>query len=531
MVKKKYPIILSIIGLIFTILVLLIPFFTKYLVNEAITVSNMENKVFDNLIKYIIIIISLTILAIIVKIFDNFLYSIFYINEEKKLRNILFSNISFKALDSLSLYKVGDIEVLYGQDIKNVIKAKLTILPSLIKQISRALLSLILLFILDDTKYKLMIIILLSIGILALIGARFYSKIIKPHHKKVLELDSIASNFFIESYSHHKQIIAYDGINRSIEYYNILNEDAKKAKRKRNNIIYTANSLVYAFISIVYAICIILGAYLIAKNIYTAGSLIAIIQLINNIEAPFLSLSSLITNYNLGKTSEERLKQLFDLENINLENEINDFDSIEFENVTFSYDKENIIINNLNFNINKGDIVKIDGPSGIGKTTLLMLLLGFLKPDSGNISFKLNDKLYKTSLSRNLFSYLSQENILFSASIRENIYILTGIKDEDKINEALKLANIYDEIMNLKDKLDTKLNNNSGLSLGQIQRILIAILILYDKPILLLDEFSSSLDKNNEEIIFNNLVKFNKTIIYITHRNINNENEKIIKIK
>ena len=267
MVKKKYPIILSIIGLIFTILVLLIPFFTKYLVNEAINVSNMENKVFDNLIKYIIIIISLTIVAIIVKIFDNFLFSIFYINEEKKLRNMLFSNISFKTLDSLSLYKVGDIEVLYGQDIKNVIKAKLTILPSLIKQISRALLSLILLFILDDTKYKLMIIILLSIGILALIGARFYSKIIKPHHKKVLELDSIASNFFIESYSHHKQIIAYDGINRSIEYYNILNEDAKRAKRKRNNIIYTANSLVYAFISIVYAICIILGAYLIAKNI------------------------------------------------------------------------------------------------------------------------------------------------------------------------------------------------------------------------------------------------------------------------
>ena len=157
--------------------------------------------------------------------------------------------------------------------------------------------------------------------------------------------------------------------------------------------------------------------------------------------------------------------------------------------------------------------------------------MGFLNPNKGNIYFIKDNNKYETCKNRNLISYLSQENILFSASILENIYILTGVKDIDKINEALKLANIYNEIYDLKDGLNTKINNNTGLSLGQIQRILIAILILFDKPILLLDEFSSALDKDNESIIIDNLLKLNKTIIYITHRNNIIKNQKDIYIK
>ena len=530
MIKKRYTAILIILSVIFSLLVLVVPFLTKYLIDEAINLSNNGGS-YDKLIMYIIIISIFTLLAIIVKIIDNILFSRFYINLENKLRNDLFSSMTYKSLSSLLDFKAGDIEVLYSQDIRNVIRSKLQIIPSFVKQLVRAIASIILLFILDETKYKIIILILLGIGIVALISARIYSKLIKPHHKKVLEADSQASSFFIESFNHHKQIISYDAYNRSIDYYIKLNDISRDEKRKRNRIVYSANSFVYAFITIIYSICIILGAIFIARGIYTYGSLIAIVQLINNVEAPFLSLSSLINNYNLGLTSEERLKKLMNLEEEDKNQEIDDFDSIKITNLSFSYDNERMVINGLNLCINKGEILKIAGESGIGKTTLLMLLLGFLKPTSGNIKFIKDNKEYDTFKSRLLFSYLSQENILFSASIRENIYILTGVNDIDKINNALKMANIYDEIYVLKDGLDTKLNNNTGLSLGQIQRILIAILILYDKPILLLDEFSSSLDKDNENKIIDNLLSLNKTIIYITHRNNEIENQKIINIK
>ena len=529
MISKKYPIILSAVGLLFTAIVLAIPFLTKYLIDEAIALSTLADKNYDKLIFYIVLISCLTLLAVVVRVIDNFLYSSFQINLDYRLKNELYKSMSNKSLNSLYQFKAGDIEILYEQDIRNVIRRSLVVIPQFVKQISRCLISLILLFILDESKYKLIMIILLGIGVLALIGARFYSKIIKPHHKKVLEADSAASNFFIESFNHHKQIISYNAGDRSNGYYKELNENAKKEKRTRNYIFYTANSSIYAFITIIYSVCIIIGAYFIAKNVYTYGALIAIVQLINNIEAPFINLSNLINNYNLGKISEDRIKKLFELEEIDNSLEINDFDYIEIKDLSFSYD-EKVVINNLNLKINKGDILKIEGESGIGKTTLLMLLMGYLKPNAGSLKFIYKNQEYDTFKSRSLFSYLQQENILFSATILENIYILTGVKDMNKIINALKLANIYDELVLIDKDLNIKISNNSGLSYGQIQRVLIAILILYDKPILLLDEFSSSLDKENEKIIMDNLLALNKTIIYITHRNSEIESEKRIKI-
>ena len=531
MIKKRYTVILIIIAIIYSLLVLVVPFLTKYLIDEAINLSNNSNLGYDKLILYIILISIFTLLSVLIRVIDNICFSRFFVNQEAELRKRLFESMTYKSLNSLLTFKAGDIEVLYEQDIRNILRAKLQTIPSFVVQIVRAVASLALLFILDETKYKIIILILLGIGIVALISARIYSKLIKPHHKKVLEADSKASNFFIEAFNHHKQIISYDAYVRSIDYYIELNDNAKEEKRKRNRIVYSANSFVYGFITIIYSICIILGSVFIAKGVYTYGSLIAIVQLINNVEAPFLSLSSLINNYNLGLTSEERLKKVFDLERIDSNQEIDDFDSIVVEDLSFSYDNERMVIENLNLTVNKGEILKINGESGIGKTTLLMLMLGYLKPNKGTISFIKDGKKYDTYKSRLLFSYLSQENILFSATLRENINILTGVTDIDKINNALKLANIYDEIYELKDGLDTVINNNTGLSLGQIQRVLIAILILYDKPILLLDEFSSSLDKENESKIIDNLLSLNKTIIYITHRNNEIKNQQIVNIK
>lgn len=520
---------LSISGFCFSLAVLVVPFLSKYLIDEALNINNGKVNSYDRLIMLIIFISIFTLVSIILKVIDLFLYSRFYIKLEAELKNKLYKSMSYKNVIELINFKLGDIEMLYEQDIKNILRAKLQIIPQIIKQISRALISLILLFILDETKYKIMIISLLLIGVIGLISAKIYSKIIKPYHKKVLEADSITSNFFIDSFNHHKQIVSYSAYDRSIEYYINLNNDSVNKKKKRNFIIYSANSFVYAFITIVYSLCIIFGAYLISKGIYTYGSLIAIVQLINNIEAPFLSLSSLISNYNLGNASIERINELLKLDEVKNNNRINDFDLIKFDHVSFSYDGINMIINDLNLEIKKGDIVKFAGPSGAGKTTILLLLLGYLKPSSGLIKYYYNEKEYDI-LDLDIFAYLSQENILFSASILENIYILTGVRDINKIYEALKDANIYDEIMKLKDGINTIVNNNSGLSVGQIQRLLIAIMILHDRPILLLDEFSSNLDINNEDIIINNLLKYNKTIIYISHRNNKILDEKVVNI-
>ena len=113
MISKKYPIILSAIGLLFTAIVLAIPFLTKYLIDEAIALSTIDNKTYDKLIFYIVLISSLTLLAVIVRVFDNFLYSHYQISLEFKLKNELYKSMSNKSLNSLYQFKAGDIEILY----------------------------------------------------------------------------------------------------------------------------------------------------------------------------------------------------------------------------------------------------------------------------------------------------------------------------------------------------------------------------------------------------------------------------------
>ncbi|MDE6047966.1 MAG: ABC transporter ATP-binding protein/permease, partial [Anaeroplasmataceae bacterium] len=260
-------------------------------------------------------------------------------------------------------------------------------------------------------------------------------------------------------------------------------------------------------------------------QLLTYGSMIALVQLLNNIQMPLISFSSLWNQYNLAQASKKRIQEVYLLNKEENESLPNDFDSIIFEHVSFAYHKEPVI-KDFSFEIKKEEIVLFQGPSGIGKTTVFMLLMGFLKPDAGRIYMKYQNEEFPVS--RKLFSYVPQENMLFSGSIAENIYILTGKSKEEAI-EALKITNIYEELLELPEGLDTVLKERgSGLSLGQIQRIWIAIALLSNRPILLLDEFSSALDSKNEEIIMNRLAGLHKTIIFISHRSKEMENQRVI---
>ena len=370
------------------------------------------------------------------------------------------------------------------------------------------------------------------LGLLGFIFARVYSHVIKPHHKKVLETRGVENSYLVESTQQIKLIEAYESQEYSYEYYKKLNKASAKEALKRDYIFNIASSGVYAFSNLVTILVLCYGAYFIAKGEITYGSLVFLLLILNNIQAPLVSFSSLLNQYSQAKTSTKRLDDFIELSKIDDSLKLNDFDKIIFDNVSFSYDSTNEVIKNLSFEINKGETVLFKGPSGIGKTTIFMLLLGFIKPTSGKIILKVNDKEYEISNStRSLFSYVPQENILFSGTILDNLYILTG-KGEEDIIDALKKANIYDEIMALPDGLNTKLNERGqSLSLGQIQRLLISASLIKDNPILLLDEFTSSLDSVNEDEIIDNLVKLNKTIIYITHSDRKIDKNKVISLQ
>jgi ABC-type multidrug transport system fused ATPase/permease subunit len=199
---------------------------------------------------------------------------------------------------------------------------------------------------------------------------------------------------------------------------------------------------------------------------------------------------------------------------------------VRLDNVTFAYpDSDRKIFNGFSFDFEPGSRTAIVGPTGIGKSTLIRLLLSLLKPQDGEISIYSQDSGQTrvesvSSATRCNLVYVPQGNSLFSGTIRENLLMGNPDATEQQMKDALHTA-AADFVLDLPDGLDSQCaEGGAGLSEGQAQRIGIARALLRPGSILLLDEFSSALDAETETVLMERLTKSlpEHTMIFITHR-------------
>ncbi|MBR3737611.1 MAG: ATP-binding cassette domain-containing protein [Eubacterium sp.] len=178
--------------------------------------------------------------------------------------------------------------------------------------------------------------------------------------------------------------------------------------------------------------------------------------------------------------------------------------SINFNDISFAYDRD-VILDNTSLKINKGDFIAIMGISGIGKSTLLKLLLGVFKVDGGNIELELeNEKIEVDNKTRKMFSYVPQGNFLLSGTIKENLTFINTQASDEEIEEAIRISCSDSFINELPDGLETVIGERGiGLSEGQLQRLAIARSLLSKAPVVLLDEATSALDEETEKRFFN----------------------------
>lgn len=202
--------------------------------------------------------------------------------------------------------------------------------------------------------------------------------------------------------------------------------------------------------------------------------------------------------------------------------ELKDFvNRINFDDVSFSYDSSNKVLNQATFNIKKGEKVAIVGESGAGKSTIIDLIMGFQKPTSGSISFdNANINELSSNSIRKIIGYVPQKPTLIPGTLRENFqWSKENITDEE-INNILHRTDCMNFMSNLQDGLDTEIGNiGDKLSGGQIQRLCLARALGKNPGILILDEPTSSLDKKSEIEIKNLLENLKEiTILCVTHR-------------
>ena len=190
------------------------------------------------------------------------------------------------------------------------------------------------------------------------------------------------------------------------------------------------------------------------------------------------------------------------------------------DHLTFSYDREPVM-RDVSLTVPKGGLTVIIGQSGIGKSTLLKLLLGLYRPDSGSLTIDTPDgKVNVDRSTRSLFSYAPQGNFLLSGTLRENLTFTNPDATEEEIQAALHASALDEYIATLPQGLETVLmENGAGLSEGQAQRLSLARAILSGAPVLLLDEVTSALDAVTEAAVLERITALpGKTCIAVTHR-------------
>lgn len=512
--KYNKWIILGIFNFLYSVCLVMLAYASKLILDHAA----LKDK--NMVIIYAGIFFGIIFIAVLFKFIQNALYSRFVVKREMQLKRLLYEQ-RLKINFASSNIHTGLLLQGYITDVANIVSGELDTLPQVFYEVGSFVVA-VGLVILIDWKF---LVILVTLGLLGLLAVRFYSVKMKKHHQKNLAIDGVMNSYFQESIENLKLIQAYDAGKNFLDSYSKKEQDAIRIRRKKLIFQVIAGNVIVFGSNLIYGVSITYGGLSIAVGVMTYGSLTALLQLMGYIQNPILSLSGIINKYTLYKSSLKRLEEKLIGEEL-ICGDLNDFDSIELKDVSFGYDECNLFTN-LNLTINKGDIIRISGESGIGKTSLFMILLGFLKPRSGSINVISDNNIF--ALNGGLFSFVSQENILFSGTIKENFELLVG--DSLKIEESLKFANLYDEIMMLPNGLDTVLSERgAGLSVGQLQRLIIAIAYAKGRPIFLLDEFTSALDDENAKIISNNIINSGKTVIYISHKEEAFIPNKIIKL-
>jgi ABC-type multidrug transport system fused ATPase/permease subunit len=227
-----------------------------------------------------------------------------------------------------------------------------------------------------------------------------------------------------------------------------------------------------------------------------------------------------------ARASLERVSALFEIvpeENTGEGRTIRKLDGeIEFRNVTFSYDSGAPVLKNISFHVRPGERIAIVGPSGVGKTSLLSLILRFYQPTAGEIYFDGRAASeYELSCLRQRIGYVSQNALLLSGTIMENLRYGNPDAREEQILKAAKVAGIHDFICNLPTGYESEIGERGmNLSEGEKQRLSIARALVKDPDILVLDEPASALDSMTEKSIFEPLPGFlqNKTLFIVAHR-------------
>ena len=443
----------------------------------------------------------------------------------RDLRNKLYSHFHYLSLSYFNKNKSGELTAVLVNDIDNMRNSLSIMFQKLFVEPINILILMSLLFIVSP---KLASIAILIIPISSVIIFGISHSIRRRSKRSQAQLAGMTS-MIAETIGSMRIVKAF--ATKSFEIKRFARETQKyyQLMLRRDRLRFVSSPVSETFGATIAALLLWVGArdVLVTQSI-SSEDFLRFILLLFSLFQPLKNLTNVVNELQNGLASADRVFAIMDIDSdikdTNNAVEIVDLkESLSFNQVSFSYgEKNDKVLNNINFKINKGEIIALVGPSGAGKSTLVDLIPRFYDTLDGSIKIdNKNIKELKISSLRTLMGIVTQETFLFDDSVKANIaYGLENISD-NQIQEAAKAANADNFIKKLPDGYNTIIGERGvSLSGGQKQRIAIARAIVKNPPILILDEATSSLDSESEKHVqsaIENLMN-KRTVIVIAHR-------------
>ena len=418
-------------------------------------------------------------------------------------------------------YHTGDLMTRLTSDAGNIADGIIYTLPSIIQLVVELLVTFCTLFYFEP----LLAVLALLIAPIAALVSVIIGRRLKKLQVKVQQTEASYRSYLQESLANLLVVKSFANEEYAVDRLVELREDRFKWVLKKNRLGVVSSTIMGLAFNFGYIAAYTVGSMQISRNQISYGTMSVFITLVNRVQAPIMSLAQnlpkvvsilasagrVIELQNLAE--EERAEENIDTEQV----------GVEVKNVSFGYVPNEPVLNEANLTIKPGEFVAILGESGIGKTTLIRLIMSFMSNYEGTIEFvnPQGEKESANALTRQFISYVPQGNTLFSGTIRENIHMGALDATEEEIIEALKMASAYDFVMELPNGIDTVIGERGhGISEGQAQRIAIARALVRKAPFLVLDEATSSLDEKTELAVLQGIQNLTPrpTCLLITHR-------------